>query len=945
VRKEPIVLLVTLALLAGLWFLSGSDESDGGRGRRGARGTPAQDLVAAKSTPGRFVPESEVTWAADASNVFECPTETRDLPPLDLVAPPFPRLPHPGPPLPFTIGPGGRAAMRRTIVRSEAPKEPGTNGQTTAAATPPAAPDAPATQPANEPLVPIGTELSAVDRIKLSIEAEQKRIEAEIRAKQSEEDRRRSLDRLTLSDGTVLHGEMATVERGENRYATKRLLDQIRTDVALTEPERAERLKKLDIAFKEDKRGKLGKAVKYPAAIVQQVTFADTPENRYRQQLLTAAPNDLGRQMELARILLDARLYGPAVDHLSAMRKAGLSSAEMLAALADSQHEMYRYNGELETLRQAVREFPDAGALHARLGRLQVTLGMRDDARASFAAALAKNQADPVANAGMGELLMRVGDPRGAMAYLKEALNVAGSDAARVDAVRLLLAEAYLRQGDFKNAHETVDLVLGRSNVAAPERARIFERAFLLAAIAALGQGQPVEARARAEEGAKRYPLSGQLSYLLGLVMAQQGELGPARSRLAATIDLDPLLTGHAQVAIAMIEEAQGRDDGAVAAAESGAMVASPAATELRLPFGRALLHVGDLARAREQLLAALDHDPRSADALLALGDAAYADGNLPDATRYYDRAASIEPAFPQLLPRRIVTQVRRRKLAEAEDLAAKVGTADLKDPFLQAALAFFQYAKGNQAEALSALQKLGEGDAGPLGGYAKAAHQALVSHQNKTMWTDTFSRTGAQLGRSWNREVGAGVNIAFNNQAVLFEGTQRTVSDKPTIIWQERPGDRVYGFATDLDLPQQPGVYAGVGLMVFNQSRGGEKWPGMPQRDGGVAPYTGLQVALSPDGVLVSRVLVKGRMSEWEPVPKTTYAGGPVRIELRLADPREGVVEVLVNRESVLLQTVADLKRFRRTLDLQVFCYAQIDRKVRFTADNVTIVTLKEPQ
>jgi tetratricopeptide (TPR) repeat protein len=952
VRKEVVVFLVTLAVLAAFWFLSGADPASaptrGGRGP--TRAADPQGAVAAKSTPGRFIPETEVTWAGGASNIFETPTETRDLAPLDLAPPPFPRLPHPGPPLLFPIGANARASLRRVIVPAAVAPSEGANGPGSA---PP--PDQPpggtATQPTpggSEPLIPLGGKLSAVDRIKLSLEQEEKRHLDEVRARQSEEERRRGLDKLTFTNGDVWYGEMAA-RKDENRYATKREHDRIRTDPGLTEPDRNEKLKKLTLLFKEDKRGKLGKAGAHQGDVVASITFADTPENRYRMRLLDVPPKDLAPQMELAKMLLDARdprLVPIAVEHLLNMRKNGLSSPDMLAALADAQHQLYQYNQELEVLRQGVKEFPDSAPLLARLGRLQVRLGMIENARVSFTQALAKNPSDALANAGMGDVLMRSGDAARAIQHLKEALNLAGSDPVKVDAVRLLLAEAYLRGGEFKNAHDTVDLVLGRTGASGPERARISERAFGLAAIAALGQGQLVEARTRAEQGAKNHPLSGQLSYILGIIMAHQGETEPARARLAAAIDLDPLLTGHAQVALAIIEEAAGRDNAAVASAEAGALTANPTAAELRLGFGRTLLHVGDLARAREHLLAALDHEPRSADVLAALGDAAYAEGILPDAIRFYDRAAANEAGFPQLLARRIITQVRRRKLAEAEELAAQVTTADQKDPFVQAALAYFQYSKGNHAEALNALQRLGESGAGVLADYGKSAHTAVTAHQNKEMWTDTFSRQGA-LGRQWKREIGAGINIALTgSQAVTFDGTQRgagVVSNKPTMIWQERPGDRVHGFSVDLDVQPQPGAYVGAGIMVFNQGKAGDKWDGMPERDGGLVPYTGMQVALNPDGKLVYRVLVKTKMSEWQPVPVTTYGGGPVTIELRLADPREGVVEVLVNRESVLKQTIADLKRFRRTLDLQVFCYAQIDRKVHFTADNVVVVTLKE--
>jgi hypothetical protein len=288
---------------------------------------------------------------------------------------------------------------------------------------------------------------------------------------------------------------------------------------------------------------------------------------------------------------------------------------------------------------------------------------------------------------------------------------------------------------------------------------------------------------------------------------------------------------------------------------------------------------------------------------------------------------------------------VRRRKLAEAEDLAKTV-TTNPTDPFLRAALAYFQYSKGNHAEALQLLQQLAEANAGRLSDYAADVHKAVVAHQRKTMWVDGFSRPASGgLGREWKREVGTGVNAAITGQQLTFDGQQKGTSDAPTMVWQERPGDRLWGFSVDLDMPSQPGVYTGIGLMVMNQTARPGSWPGSPdpKSHGGLSGYTGMQVALSSEAKLVYRQLVKGVMSEWKPVPVATYTGGPVTLELRLSEPREGRVELFVNRESVLKADFADLKNFRRTVELQIFCQPQIDRKVHFTADNVVIVTLKE--
>ncbi len=844
--------------------------------------------------------------------------------------------------------------LRHAIVPVAQPaaNAPG-GGAATAAATPTAAPAGTATNPTASaaPLIPTDKPVSTFDRIKMTIEQERQR-EAEIaKAKQTDEERKAALDKMSMATTQqTMYGELATNpdKKGENRFAVKRDLDKLRTDPGLTEVERNEKLKKLEIFFKEDKRGKLGKAVLYHGDAVERIVFADTPENRYRQKMLDVAANDLAGQLELAKIVFDARLFKVAAEHLSGMRRAKLVSPEMFVMLADALHEQHDYNQEVDVLRQATKQFAESAPLQARYGRLLALVGLGPDAEAAFRSALAKNASDPIANTGLAELLLKNGDARGAVGYLRDALNTAVEDPLKVDAIRLLLAEAYIAQGDFKNAHETLDLVLART-ATTPAYARIFERASTLSAVAALGQNNLAEARTRAEDGAKKYPLSGQLSLLLGIVMLQQNDIAGARTRIQTAMELDPLLTGHAQVALAIADETAAEDVNAVADAEAGAIIASPGAIDLRLPFGRTLLNVGDTTKAHEQLLYALDSEPRSADALAALGDVEYANGHLAEAIRFYDRAATLEPAFPQLLPRRIITQVRRRKLAEADELAAKATTNDSKDPFQQAAIAYLQYMKGNQAEALNALQRLGEGDS-KLAEYAKDVFAKVSAHSLKEMWTETFSRQpGSQLGRNWGREVGAGVNIAITKEgSVLFEGRQSgasVISEQPTMIWQERPGDRIYSFSVDLDMAAQPGTYAGIALMVYNQIARPEKWPGMPNpaHHNGLSPYTGIQVALSPDGVLVHRNLTKGRIDEWTPIKGVTYSGGPLTLEIRISDPKEGELQVLVNRDVVLTKTVPDLKHFRRTVELDVFCQAQLDRKVHFTADNVVVVTRKD--
>ncbi len=935
-RKEAITFIVVVLLLGGLTAWSFLDSGSTGTGRgRGKSADQGAELQKASSTPGRFLGDSDVTWAPDGRNIFETPSETRELPPLELGAPPLTRLIHPGVPLPVTLSPKARRAMRRAIVVD--PKLAEAAGSTAAAP-----------QPSETPGGNAGDRVNAVEAAKAALEKELEEANKKATQQESDADRKKRLDKITFTNGSTLFGEFS-VAKALNRYQVKHDFDAVRTNVELSELDRTDRLKKFDLNFAEDKKGRLGKAVKYTGDVVSEIVLADTPKNRYSMKILDTGATDLPGQTELGRGLMEARLFDLAAEHFEKMRKAGLSSVELFTAQSDCRHELFDYNRELETLKTGLQAFPESAPLFSRLGRLQVTLGLPLEAKASFETALAKNPNDFVANVGLGDILRSMGKNTEAMVPLKEAVNLAGQDAIKTDLARLALGRTYLAAGDFKNAHETVDLVLQRAASGSPDRSRLHEQALVLTIVAALAQGQVAEAKTRVDEGVAAHPLSGALVYLSGVVALQQNDAVTARQRFNSALELDPLLTGEARVAQSMVDELSGNDAAAAASAATGATVAAPTTLELRAVYGRALLNIGDTAQARKELLKALDREPDNADVVVALGDCAYAEGNFPDAIRFYDRAAALDPDFPDLLARRIITQVRRRKLAEAEDLVGKIPTARSKDPLNVGAQAFFQYTKGNQVEALKILAKLGEldsGAAGMIGPYAKSAHDAIVAHQNKLMWTDSFSRTGSVLGRKWEKDVHSGINVALKDQAATFDGKQGTESDKPTLLWQEIPGDRFASFAVDLDMQAQPGVYSGLSLICFSVGvKVAEKWPGYQERGNNMAPFAGLQVALAPEGALVFRVLQKAKMSEWKPVTGTTYAGGPCTMEIRFSDPREGIVDVYVNRERVLTQQIDDLKRWKRTMDLQVFAQAQIDKRVHLTADNVTIVTYKEPK
>ncbi|HYC77697.1 MAG TPA: tetratricopeptide repeat protein, partial [Planctomycetota bacterium] len=610
-NKEVLTFVGSLALFGALVAMGGADGSSGD-GRRRTRTQEQPVLVAAKPAPGRFIPDAQETWSAEGRNVFIAPSDLKEPPPLELAWPPLRRAALPAPPLPFPAAAASTKALRRPYdVTAAAPTNGGGSGGGEAAAasgsggetTTPAEPAATSDKPP-------GTDLSPGARF----EKERKRLEAE----RAEQRRRAGLDSITIAGNDVRYGEFAgSLDRDLSRYEVKRRFDLLRREGGITESERTDRLKKMTLVFYEiAKTGKKGRRQTHTADTVTEIKFADTPVNRYQERRLEAAPADLDAQLELIASLMPEREWKLASDDLQTLRARGRTSPKLYELLADALHEQFAYEAALEALREGVAKHPEAVGLYARLGRTLNVMGLRSEAIEAFRKALEKNPSDHVANAGLGEALLRDGKPGPALAALREAVNATNVDPMSVESARIWLARAALASGDVRNAEAAVGLVLQRFkagedlSAAPPARRALHRRATAVASVVALLQGQAAEARRFAEEGVRAHPEDGVLRFALGMVALHENRLDEARRLLEEAPSFDPLLTARCKAALAFVHELSGRDGDAATTAEQAALVADPSDAALRAPFGRALLNAGDAARAREQLLVALEAQP-----------------------------------------------------------------------------------------------------------------------------------------------------------------------------------------------------------------------------------------------------------------------------------------------------------------------------------------------
>lgn len=943
-NKERITFAVVVLLLLLLGAFSGDVEKRSRRRGR-VRPRPAREYTAAEIRKGEFLAEGVETWSPILRNPFRAPRQTQDLPPLDLAAPPFPRLPHPGLPLVPTVGGAARNALRHALV-PDSSIELGT-GQETVTVSDGGEDPAPGETDSQGG---VSGDLDLVDRSAVGLtEAEKlrmsysERLERERRqaeAAMAELERRKLLDRVVWLNESIDYGEIVPESRKQDRYELKLEIDRLRADTSMSNTDRERALEKIRLIFKEDRGPSraTGRAT-LSGTQVQRVEFAPTPLNRFHLRRLSTPRDDVEKQIELARGVFDAGHYDVAAEHLAGLLERDMDAVQIYAILADAYRRQYRYEDEFRTLQRGLKVHPESASLLARAGQLLTRLKTYGKAREFFERALKSNPGDALSNLGLGMIELDGGDPHEAVGYLRSAQTGVGLDADQKILGYLRLGQAYAALGDLRNAGLQFDVVLDRDPTH-PE-------ALAGAAVVAFAQGDVPGAKALIQKGVAAHPLDGTLAYLNGVAQLRSGEYDAARATLLLARELDPLLTGLVRTSLSYLMETAGQDEAALNEVDL-AIVADPINPETRLQQARALLNVGDLDGAREIYLAVLAEDPGRSDVLVALGDVHFLRSEFDAARRFYERAAAGEPNFPGLRGRILVTEVRRRRMTAAEETLKKIGSDEAREPFMLAAVAFYHYFRGNAEETLHALRRLRDTETAPerIRSYAANSVQGIEDNLSKELWTDTFDRSGSDLLRGWDKVVGSGITVSLSAQSALLSGRQKQVSDRPTVLYQKRPGRTFHSFSVDLELPEepQPGVWAGAGFLVFSRNRGAvERWPGFQERDGQEMPYAGCQVARGPDARLYYRYLSKYEMSDWELVPLTEYQGGSLTLGFVLQDSRSGTFDVLVDQKVVIDDLVLPgMGRLTKEVELQVFCQAAIDREVSFRADNVNIVTTK---
>lgn len=897
-RKEQVVLIGTVAVLGFFyWRTLGSYDVKASPPKK-AKAPEFEHHVAPDT--GLVLPAAR-KLDDGARDLFSPPSDTRPLPPLDLVPPPLVPLaqlrppPVPGP----VVAQYGRL-LREQPRKIEVPDlfaDAALLGDAPASAAPPAKDVKPA----------LGTAVTP-EQIATRIKSN-KRLYDWIRLGDFRFGQIRNPDRYTLAkrpNEDILFVEF-NPETGQPKFPgappaaiPRKTVNEF--DFADTVPNQI-----------EIRRAQLGEplpASEYDLAL----SLADwclenrleTPralvvaEEMYRRAA-AVLPEDPAPRLGLARVFEAGFQFEKAFGEYDALRKGNLKDNPLVLVSLARLYERFRMSSS-------------AGALLLEAERLGRTTWQVQEA--------------------FGEFELAHGNANAAVAHLKLAIEYEpqGPEAQRARTrLRTLYGSALLGAGDVPSGREWIDKALQSD----PNDQRAL--AALLAAKCLAAKGTASDGTlpsARAGEGEAQ---GFELLFANGLADALQHDAVSARrakSSLVSAAGADPLRAGLAWRTLSYLAEVTEHPEEALRFIEL-AYENDPSDAWTLYQRGRLLAAKDDLDGATEAFKAALDRDIGFVDALAALGDLEHRRANFVNADRYLERALALDPTLSGALALRGVNSLEMGALRDAEDQFKKVLGVDPDQPTARNGLAWCYYRRGDATEALSRFRELDdnrralpETDAHRV--FARRQIERLIDHLEKVVWSDRFDR--ATLAYNWGLQENNGPTVSIHDGLVTLGGAFK--ANGRARLWQVRSASDFVSIEAKLTV--KTGTTSRVGIFVARETqRAGET-----QVD---AEITASRHFEAGKNTIQTRYIKRGE----EETPHVDVVGFewkldvPVVVRIERTENKDvPKIRVLFDGIPVLDEkSIPALGRTNNELRIGIFAEGQVGRVVQVDIDDVEIV------
>jgi tetratricopeptide (TPR) repeat protein len=704
-------------------------------------------------------------------------------------------------------------------------------------------------------------------------------------------------------------------------------------------------------------------AVPFERTRVRAFAFADTLPNRLDQRRHALGPK-LSRSLylqglDLADDCVEARLGAPRALAIAEELYRALSEFDPQdplprLGLARCYEAGFDFDRAFATYADLAQQFDHRAIVHLRLAGLYERFLLYDKAEAELDTALARERGSFEVQWARGRYFLARGREQEALAALELAAKFAPDDPDRKSErvrIRIDYGSALIRNGALSEARDVFRqaLVAEASNQLAlvgwlsavmldgGDLAKALREAEMAGSPAAAwlsGGGGSTSALPNAEP---------ELLLIAGLLKLHVSRLPDgtpagvesfqaARDLLLRAREADPLRAAAASRALAWLAEICGASEEAWSQIER-AYQADPSDAWVLYQRGRLARQRDDDETAEAMFHAALGLEIDNEAVLVELGRLCQDQGRGPEAERYYDQAL-------RLSPQRTSTHVLRGTNALAEnDLGAARAAFDAAlaldpaEPSAAAGVAWCVYRSGNSKEALIQLRALDDRrrsapENDPWRVWATAQVKRIAEHLDKTLWQDHFDRNTLKNG--WTADEGVGPLVSMLDGTVKIEG-------------QFKDKGQVRVFQTFKSASQFVSIEASLYIAPGSQARAGLYVAREKERSKGLEVLSEARVSRHSEGQLQVRFIKSGEAE----APESDIVGTPfpvgkwVRLRIEIGGEQgQPTIDVLVDgvpvRENVSLP---GLGRASTELRAGVFVEGEVGRAVFVQLDDCDIV------
>lgn len=409
--------------------------------------------------------------------------------------------------------------------------------------------------------------------------------------------------------------------------------------------------------------------------------------------ILAISPEHRSAHIEKAYILIPQAKFAAAQKELDAATASGPSGMMVLYTQALLDFTQGKNAAALDSLQKVLRGAPEHAPSMLMAGAINLNIGSLSQAEYYLRSYLRVNPGNVYARKLLTSTLLKAGQTPDAMAVLEPALNTAGQDAE----VLALAGETFMQSSDFNKAGE----LFSKAAAISPNTAGL--RTAL--GLSKLGKGENEAALADLQEAARRDPSNAQVGIALTTTLLS---LNRHEQALAAVRELEQSQPKNPVIhnLKGMVQAARKDMDGARAAfTQALALQASdfPAATNL----SRLEMELKQPAAAKKHLLDFLAKNKGHADAMTALAALAARERDLPEATRWLEKAHNDNPDATAPGIRLINHYLLMRDSHKAAALAGALQAKNPDNPDLLDMLGKSHIADNNIPLAIDAYKKL----------------------------------------------------------------------------------------------------------------------------------------------------------------------------------------------------------------------------------------------